>query len=320
MSLVWWFGFADRTHPLVLPGLLSLASCTIYVSLAVLTEGGQVRDALGDRQFAGTLALFCLLPGYLLGMTYILRRRTEQALDAFAALPGTTGTSLVRDRLESLTPITLLGGLVGMIFGSLQNLVFLGEMYQQVSLNLMDVAFISGNCVVWGVVALVLCWRLPLSFALSRLGRTVDLDIYRLDRLKPLARLAATDILVVAGAMVLMPLQSLDAEFRMGNYEAGMLVGIPSAVVLFVLPLWGLHENIKRTKAERLRALRSELDEVDRDDVSTLEALTAHIDRVRTMPNWPIDLQTVTRVFAYVIIPPLAWVGAALVENLVDNF
>ncbi len=39
-----------------------------------------------------------------------------------------------------------------------------------------------------------------------------------------------------------------------------------------------------------------------------------------TTPNWPIDLQTVTRVFAYVIIPPLAWVGTALVENLVNGF
>lgn len=32
-----------------------------------------------------------------------------------------------------------------------------------------------------------------------------------------------------------------------------------------------------------------------------------------------IDLQTVTRVFGYVIIPPVAWVGAALVENLVNG-
>jgi hypothetical protein len=61
------------------------------------------------------------------------------------------------------------------------------------------------------------------------------------------------------------------------------------------------------------------LDETDRHDFATLETITAHIDRVRAMPNWPIDVQTVTRVFAYVIIPPLAWVGAALVENFINS-
>ncbi|MFP6836130.1 MAG: hypothetical protein VB948_08480, partial [Pseudomonadales bacterium] len=193
-------------------------------------------------------------------------------------------------------------------------------MYQNISLNAMDIAFVGGNCFVWGVVAMMLCWRVPVSIGVSRLGEAMELDIYRLDHLKPLARVAATDILVVADGLVLMPLQSIDAEFRIGNYTAGLIVGVPSAALLFLLPLWGLHKNIRRAKAERLQALRSRLDEVDREDVSQLETLTAHIDRVRTMPNWPIDTQTVTRVFAYVIIPPLAWVGAALVENLVNRF
>ncbi|MCZ6711159.1 MAG: hypothetical protein O7B25_12425 [Gammaproteobacteria bacterium] len=320
MSLAWLFRFADRTHPLLLPGLLMLGSFTLYITVASLTEGGQVRDAIGERSFAGTLALFSLLPGYLLAMMSLQRRRTIQALAAFEPSRDTAQIQSVRNRLDRLHPMALLGVAAGMIFGVQQNLNFVDEMYQQISLNAMDIAFIGGNCFVWGFIAMVLCWRVPVSIGVSRLGEAMVLDIYRLDKLKPLARLATTDILVVAGGFVLMPLQSLDAEFRMGNYTAGLIVGVPSAAILFLLPLWGLHKNIRRSKVQRLQSLRARLDEVDRQDVPLLETLTAHIDRVRMLPDWPIDMQTVTRVFAYVIIPPLAWVGAALVENFVNSF
>ena len=49
MSLLWLFRFADRTHPLLLPGLLVLGSGTFFVLVASLTEGGQVRGAIGER-------------------------------------------------------------------------------------------------------------------------------------------------------------------------------------------------------------------------------------------------------------------------------
>jgi hypothetical protein len=316
MSLAWYFRFVDRTNPLTLPGLVVLLCAVTFFALASTTDGGQVRDAIGERPFAGTLALFSLLPGYLLGMIGLQRRRTEQAL---VTLGKSVDVVSVRDRLERLHYLALPGVGLGIVYGALQNLRFIQEMYQEVSLNTMDVAFVCGNCFVWGTVALVLCWRVPVSIALSRTGAALELDIYRLDRLKPLARVATTDILVVAGAMAFMPLQSLDAEFRMGNYDVGMLVGVPAAIVLFIVPLWGLHRNIKQSKAERLQTLRERLDEVDRQDVAELETLTSHIDRVRSIPNWPVDLQTVTRVFGYVIIPPVAWVGAALVENLVNS-
>ena len=319
MSLQWLFRFVDRTHLLLLPGLVLLVTAVTYFTMAWIVEGGQIRDAIGERQFAGTLALFSILPSYLLGMMTLQRRRTGQALAALESSHHMPALQQIRDRLGRLSRMGLFVVLVGIAFGAVQNLAFLQAMYQQVSLNLMDVAFVSGNCFLWGVVALILCWRLPVSVEISRLGGALKLDIYRLDKLKPLTRVATTDILVVAGAMAFMALQSLDAEFRIGNYNAGVLVGIPSAIVLFVLPLWGLHKNIKQSKTERLRSLRGRLDEVDRQNVAELETLTAHIDRVRSIPNWPVDLQTATRVFAYVIIPPLAWVGAALVENLVNG-
>ena len=47
--------------------------------------------------------------------------------------------------------------------------------------------------------------------------------------------------------------------------------------------------------------------------------MTAHIDRVNSIPNWPIDVQLITRIFVYVVIAPLAWVCAALVEKMIES-
>ena len=38
-----------------------------------------------------------------------------------------------------------------------------------------------------------------------------------------------------------------------------LIVGAPAAIALFVIPLWGIHRNLLRTKQARLEALRARL-------------------------------------------------------------
>ncbi|MEZ5504311.1 MAG: hypothetical protein R3E50_17250 [Halioglobus sp.] len=35
--------------------------------------------------------------------------------------------------------------------------------------------------------------------------------------------------------------------------------------------------------------------------------------------EWPFDFPALLRLGLYLILPPLAWVGAALIQNLVDR-
>ena len=162
-------------------------------------------------------------------------------------------------------------------------------------------------------------WRVALSFAIGRLGASARIELYRLDRLKPFARIALLDVLIVAGALCFVPLQSLDAQFRWVNYEAAVYVGLTSLLVVFLLPLHALPARIKLAKAQRLEELRTELANVPQADVPRLEATAAHLDRIEGLSNWPVDLRVVSRILVYVVIPPLAWVAAALVENFIDQ-
>lgn len=302
-----------------LPGLIVALGALTYGIALLGTTGGFVRAELPHRQIVGTVSLFVLLPAYLIWLIPVMQRRTEECIQELAEIARPEDVEAVRQNSLRISGVIWPGMLAGIAFGVSQNPIFIEQMRVSGVYQFLDVAFVVGATGLWVVVAFLLSWRLPTSRALSRLGEGIDLDLYRLDRVQPLARVATTDILVVVGAMAFSALQSLDAEFRFGNYMPTVFVGVPAAVVLFCLPLWGVHRNMQRTKQQRLAVLRARMDGIDRDDIAQLEPLTAHIERVRTTPTWPVDLEILARVFGYVIIPPLAWVAAALVENFIDR-
>jgi hypothetical protein len=39
---------------------------------------------------------------------------------------------------------------------------------------------------------------------------------------------------------------------------------------------------------------------------------------IREVSEWPFDFSVLTRLLLYLIIPPLTWIGAALIEVLID--
>lgn len=319
MPLTWLYQISKRS-PLLLPCLLTFVSLLIYGVVYVFSEGVSVRESIGARKTAGIFLLFSLLPSYLIFMMGLLWRRTEVVLSELKPMVQPAIYAEVQARLHYLPPVGTLFVLAAVAFGAWQNGYFIRSLLSDGPFSGLDAAMFLGNCLLWGVVGLMLCWRVRVSNGISNMGESLDLDIYRLDKLQPLARLATTEILVVAGAMAFMPLQSLDAKLDAANYLPGMGVGIPAAAILFLLPLWGAHRNIVKRKAERLAVLYAQQDSISRDEIADLEPMTAHIDRVNSIPNWPIDVQMISRIFVYVVIAPLAWVCAALVEQMLERF
>lgn len=318
MSLIWLYRLSKR-RPLLLPCLLALCSLVVFGAFYIFSEGGYVREMIGARKTVGIFLLFSLLPSYLVFMMGLLWQRTEVVLEELKPIAQPDMWMVVQARLYRLPLTSVLVVLASVFFGAWQNRYFVQTLLRGDAIVGLDAAMFLGNCFLWAVVGLVLCWRVWVSSGISRMGETLDLDIYRLDKLQSLARLATTEILVIAGAMAFMPLQSLDARIDASNYLPGMSVGIPAAAILFLLPLWGAHRNIVKCKAERLSTLYSQQDSIPRDNVEALEPVTAHVDRVKSIPNWPIDVQLITRIFVYVVIAPLAWVCAALVEQVLES-
>ena len=117
--------------------------------------------------------------------------------------------------------------------------------------------------------------------------------------------------------------QSLDAQFRFENYGSAMLVAIPAAVFLFLLPMISIHRRLVQSRSEYLREMNEKIASVPRDwgpeTIRDLESLMQHRDRIRDAVTWPLDWSIYSRLAFYVILPPVAWLGAAFVEFGVDR-
>jgi hypothetical protein len=312
----WLISIADRTHPLVLPGAWVLVGLAAYAAVFAASDSGSC--CWDNRtQMWGTALTYSLISGYMLAaITYLYRshRDTVKTLKPFAPDVRT-----VDEALADVSPrVILFAAIFGALFGVSQFAMVLAGQYALVPLP--DVPLIIGNVVLWAVVAFLTAARLRDALAMRRFSQTLRIDLYNLAALRPIGRAAVRDVLVIMGALALMPLQSLDAEFRWVNYQTGLVLGLISSMVFFFLPMSGVHGRIRAAKVARIDELQGLIDDQDEKDVVALEALVAHRERIAHLPTWPADLSVLSRVGFYLIIPPLAWVGAALVETLVQGY
>jgi hypothetical protein len=311
---------------------LALLGCLYWLVGAFWPEG-LPRGADSPARITGMALMLTLLPPYLIAASGLTRRRSllfveqlrSQLPPGGAAATGSPergfaeeASAAIRSGLRrSWLPATVLGLIMGYLNASPV------YAFTRSPTPAIDVAFAAGQILLWLLVALLLGMRVVAARAFSRLGSVVEFDLFRLDRLRPLARAGTLDVLVIAGAVAMSPLQSLDAEFRWYNYHFAFLVAVPAALFLLLWPLRSVHLRILAEKRRRLAETDAMLDQLrpggSSEAVLNLETLLAHRDRLRDLRTWPLSTALVSRVFLYLIIPPLAWVGAAVVEMLVDR-
>jgi len=312
----WLTRLADRTHPLALPGAwVAIYLCYFY--LVYRAHGGASCCWTGAAQIWGSILNYVLITGYLLAAVVYLYRGHRDVVRQLAPLIDDQAavTDALADPKSRAVGVALLAGA---LFGLSQ--------YSGVLLNSLttvnpwlDLSVFAANEITWLTVAFTAVCRVSDARSLRRLGRKVRVDLYDLSKLRPFGSAAIRDVLVIMGALALMPLQALDAEFRLINYRDGLIVGLTLSGLLFLIPQTGVRAAIRTAKAARLEMLQQAVDAADRRDVVQLESLVAHRDRIQHTSTWPLDLSLVGRVVFYLVIPPLAWVGAALVELMVDR-
>ena len=145
-----------------------------------------------------------------------------------------------------------------------------------------------------------------------------------MSNLKPFGHAGLTDALLIVVAMAITALQSLDAQFRMYNYITAFMITIPAIAVLMVSPMYSLHRRIIDIRNEELgkinELIRSASKDLAAEHVNQLELYLQRRQRLLTMHTWPLDMTVVSRLLLYVIVPPLAWLGAAFVEIVLNSF
>jgi hypothetical protein len=276
-------------------------------------------------QITGMALMSALMLGYLAGFFIYTSEETLENVEQLRPLfTGPEAEQLVAS-LNRLRPARFwLATAVGVGLGSLNvdwtNVVHIGRTPHWP----IDLSMMVGSMAVWIVAAQLIYSRAHDALLISRLGRSfVEVDVFQPDRLGAFARIGILDFLLAMGALALTSLQALDAEFRYYNYSFAFAVVLPGGAFLLLTPMWGIHQRLREAKASALAGVEADNAAASRaHDPQPLLHLNALVDRrayLRGVRTWPMDLGAISRVGFYLIIPPLAWVGAAVVEMIVTR-
>jgi hypothetical protein len=184
-----------------------------------------------------------------------------------------------------------------------------------------------GTLIVWVVMTTTIYALVENAVRVGRLGKRLrPLNLFRTHRLLPFARIAIASTLSIVGSLALFPLLSIDQNMTLMTAAPGFVAASAPLVALLLFPVWHAHRAIRTRKVaelaaidERVAALGDTRHGGREEQIRACNELLDYRDHVQRVPDWPVDVGAISRLLLYLIIPPLTWVGAALIENLVDR-
>jgi len=294
------------------------------------------RLGVGEGGVANTPALFfSLIIAYIIPVFSFITARAEESLVELMPLLPDDSTSLqsARYQLHTVSLRALLVQLLGGALLGLGHLSFIrGSIMQMLHGILSDfTALISalGTVLVWVVMTTVIYMLVQQAVYFARLGAEVRISLLNTRPLLAFGRIAIFSSLAVIGALALFPLMSVDSQLLAAEALPGAVATTVPLLGMFIIPVWPVHRRLSALKTQELAALATRIEaclghsngsELALEKMAELTPLFTYRREIAQLSTWPFDVGTVTRLFLYLVIVPLTWAGAALIERLVDLF
>lgn len=150
-------------------------------------------------------------------------------------------------------------------------------------------------------------------------------DLLDVEKLEPFAAIGVRLSLLGFCGLALVPLQAvLTRGIRLVDWLPTTLAVAALVAYLLIRPMWGVHVAINKAKAAELARLDRDIGysaQRNLDELSSarFQGLVRYRDMVRGVSTWPLSRSSVLRVVAYIVIPPFAWAGAALIQIAVQS-
>lgn len=326
-----------RCFPIRQPGVPAgrwLLGAALLVSLLGMFWASGIfgpPDQRGGPEASWSAALFfAVIIAYIVPVVGYICGRTLTALDALRPV-----LAVEEERLEAWRAsvyrkparwfVWVMS--IGLVSGAAHNLVLFegpAVLVDSALTSAPTLATVAGTALTWLVTTLSIATLLDNAILLGRCARHATVDLLDTTRLRPFAAVAVSSTLAIIGAQAAFPIMSLQSDVSAAAFWPGLLATAVPMLGLAALPVWPIHRRIAAAKHEALEAVRGEIralspaDPRDGAALRTLAPLLAYRRELIAVSEWPFDVGVMTRLALYLVIPPLTWVGAALIENAVD--
>lgn len=166
----------------------------------------------------------------------------------------------------------------------------------------------------------------------SLLGRCARVDLYRPARLTPFGRTAVRPCLFIIALQCAYALLMIPEGMSLlrGGAPLGLIASMGLVAGLFFLPLGGIRARIRSVREQALAGIDLRLAglgttapphaaDTTIGQLGDAEALLRLRERLAAVSAWPLGLEGFRRLAFYVVLVPMTWVGAALVEMMIDG-
>ena len=278
---------------------------------------------------------FCFTIAYVVPASHYI---CHQNLDAFDNLvPGlklsVSEIADIRSSLAGATTKTQIFTLViGLVAGGGHNYLLMtaqrGFSESLQSLDLLNGSFTLVTFVIWSLITSVIGFLAANVWVFARLAADIEINLLNTTTLRGFSRVAVYSTLLLIGTLASFPILMASANTNYLTVVPGAVAILISMVFIFLVPLLPIRKRIRASKNLELVAVQQRINQLTQEQsnllentetLSQLQPLFDYRREVQQVAEWPFDSPAFYRLLFYLFIPPLTWVGAALIERLVDT-
>ena len=319
-----------RLVPDVPGGRWLCAGITFGLLLAVFWIAGVFTAEDSGRNTWPAALFFCAILAYIIPIFHYVTSRTEAAFDELKwqlDLDAATVERL-RNRISAKSARWLMvNSAMGTLVWILQSRILAGSfsmMGRVFTTDSENFAMAVGPLPVWIFMFCAIHALVDNGRLFRGLTARVTIDLLDTPALNPFGRMAVSSTLVVIGAQALFPIMWLGGDQDPWTSIPGLFGTTLALCYLFIAPVWPLHTALRGAKHVELARLRHDINGLRTDKTAQgygdLAPTLVYRREIASAAEWPFDLSIMSRLGLYLVIVPLTWIGAALIENLVDLF
>jgi hypothetical protein len=307
-----------------------ICAALLFMTIAGLVVLQKYLDPADVRSLNWPIAMFfCVVIAYLVPVFHFITEHTERAFDELTPHLKLDEASIKQHRLEfsyRSTPWQWALLALGTSLWLIQSWLLYGGLSDALqALTGSPAQFINAilPLLVWTTMTTAIVNLIFNARAFRGLTPVIDVDVLNTGILTPVGRMAVSSTLMVIGAQASLSIMWLGGAPNPWSTAPGLLTISTALVYLFIAPVWPLHKAIKRAKAKEIETVQNAINAYKlspAQDYANIAPLLIYRREIGRISDWPMDINVITRLGLYLIIVPLTWVGAALIENAVDLF